>query len=199
MNLPAKPGMALLVICGAVLFLRNPTANPQQATSAGSPAKSINMFVYPGKGQNADQQLKDESACYGSAQQQTGIDPQAPAPAGKSAEQKAAEQKAAADNAKAPKGGRVRGAAKGAAGGAAIGAVAGDTGDGAAVGAVAGTMVGGAKQRKANAAAKQQAATNTAAAQQKEEEQLKQEQAAKLDTFKRAFTACMDARGYSVK
>jgi hypothetical protein len=38
------------------------------------------------------------------AKQQSGIDPKAAAPAGKSAEQKQAEQKAAADNADTPKG-----------------------------------------------------------------------------------------------
>ncbi len=197
MKIQAAGAIALIVCCGFV-FAQDPKASPQQAP-AWSPAKSINMFAYPRNQQNADQQLKDEGECYGSAKQQTGIDPQAPPPAGKTAEQKAAEQKAAADAAKAPKGGRARGAARGAAGGAAVGAIAGDTGSGAAAGAVVGTMAGGAKQRQATAAAKQQAAASTAAAQQQQDQQLKQAQAAQLDTFKRAFGACMDARGYSVK
>jgi hypothetical protein len=34
---------------------------------------------------------------------------------------------------------------------------------------------------------------------EKEDEKIKQEGAARIDTFKRAFGACMDARGYSVK
>ncbi len=164
-----------------------------------SPAKNLNIYAYPRSGQNADKQLKDENQCYASAKQQTGVDPTAPPPATKTAEQKAAEQKAAADAAKAPKGGRVKGAARGAAGGAAIGAIAGDAGEGAAIGAVAGTVVGGARQRRAKRQAKEQAAVNTAAAQQKEEEAIKQEFAAKIGTFKRAFSACMDARDYSVK
>lgn len=202
MNIPPAAAIVLFAFCGSVpspALAQHPTGNPQQSTSTSSPAKSINMFAYPRAGQKPDQQLKDENACYGSARQQTGIDPQAPAPAGKTDEQKAAEQKAAADNAKAPKGGRIRGAAKGAAGGAAVGAVAGDAGTGAAAGAVAGTMIGGAKQRQANAATQKQAAANTAAAQQKEDEQIKQKHAADMNTFKRAFAACMDARGYSVK
>ncbi len=186
---------ATIVVSIFVLALASWPVSAQNA----SPAKSLNMYAYPRSGQNAEKQQKDENECYASAKQQTGIDPQAPPPAGKSAEQKAAEQKAAADAAKAPKGGRVKGAAGGAAGGAAIGAVAGDAGTGAAAGAVAGTMVGGAKQRRANKQAKQQAAANTAAAQQKEDEQIKQQYAAQIDTFKRAFGACMDARGYSVK
>jgi hypothetical protein len=171
-------------------------ANPAQTMS---PSKILNVFAYPSKGQSAEQQAKDEQGCYDSAKQQTGIDPQAPPPPGKTAEQKAAEQKAAADNTQAPKGGRVRGAARGAAGGAAVGAVAGDAGTGAAAGATAGAMKGGVQQRQATKTAKQQAAANTAAQQQKEEEQAKSAQAQKLDTFRRAFSACMDARGYSVK
>jgi hypothetical protein len=113
---------------------------------------------------------------------------------------KRAEQKAAADNAKQAKGGRVRGAARGAAGGAAVGAAADDeAGKGAAAGAAAGTMVGGAKQRRANKASKQQAAQATAQQQQQEEAQAKAAHQQGIDTFKRPFSACMDARGYSIK
>lgn len=176
-----------------------PSQGSQTTQTAFSPAKSIGMFAFPKNGQNPDQQLKDESECYGAAKQQSGTDPQAPPPAQKSAEQKAAEQKAAADNAQTPKGGRARGAARGAAGGAAVGAIAGDAGKGAAAGAVVGTMKGGMQQRQAGAAAQKQAAANTAAQQQKEAEQMKAAHAEGLDTFQRAFAACMDARGYSVK
>ncbi len=170
-----------------------------QSAPAWSPSKSIGVFVFPKNNQNADQQLKDESDCYGLAKQQTGIDPQAPAPPPMSAEQKQAQQKQAADNAPKAKGGRVRGAAGGAAGGAAIGAIAGDAGKGAAIGAVAGTMAGGARQRRAGAAAKQQAAQQTAAGQKETENRAKLEHDEGLDTFQRAFGACLDARGYSVK
>jgi hypothetical protein len=176
-----------------------PASTPTQTAPAWSPSKDIGVFVFGKNGQNPDQQLKDESECYGAAKQMTGIDPKAPAAAGKTAEQKAAEQKEAAKNADQVKGTRVAGAARGAAGGAAIGAIAGDAGKGAGAGAVAGTMRGGMQQRQANAAAKKQAAAQTAAKQQKEEEELKAAHAQGLDTFQRAFEACMDARAYSVK
>jgi hypothetical protein len=55
------------------------------------------------------------------------------------------------------------------------------------------------QQRQANAASQKQAAAQAAAKQQKEEEELKAAHAQGLDTFQRAFEACMDARGYSVK
>ena len=166
---------------------------------AWSPSKDIGVFVFGKNGQSPDQQLKDESDCYAAAKQASGIDPKAPPPAQKTAEQKQAEQKAAAESAETAKGGRVKGAARGAAGGAAIGAIAGDAGKGAGAGAVAGTMRGGMKQREAKAASQKQAAGQVAAQQQKEEEQAKLLHAEGLDTFQRAFGACMDARGYSVK
>jgi hypothetical protein len=177
-----------------------PAAAPaQQAAPAWSPAQNIGMFAFPKNGQSADQQLKDESECYGMAKQRTGIDAQAPPPKGLSEEEKKAAQQQAAENAKQAQGARVGGAARGAAGGAAIGAIAGDAGKGAAAGAVAGTMRGGMAQRQANAQAKQQAAAQTAAAQKKGEEEMLRQHQEGLDTFQRAFAACMDARNYSVK
>jgi hypothetical protein len=165
-----------------------------------SPSKSIGMFAYPKNNQSPEQQAKDENECFASAKQNSGVDPQAPPPAAKTAEQKAAEQKAAADNAPQKHGGRARGAARGAAGGAVVGAIADDeAGKGAGAGAAVGTMAGGAKQRKANKASKQQAAQQTAQAQQQEDAQAQAQHQAQIDTFKRAYTACMEARNYSVK
>jgi hypothetical protein len=172
---------------------------PQQAAPAWSPAQNIGMFAFPKNGQSADQQLKDESECYGMAKQRTGIDAQVSPPKGLSEEEKKAAQQQAADNAKEVQGTRVRGAARGAAGGAAIGAIAGNAGKGAAAGAAAGTMRGGTAQRSANAQSKQQAAAQTAAAQKKEEEEMLRQHQEGMDTFQRAFAACMDARNYSVK
>ena len=202
----AKHLLPILTLCFAtpVLAQSPPTGatqpTPQQSTAPVSPAKSVGLFAFARNQQTADQQMKDENECFASAKQQSGIDPQAPPPAAKTEEQKKAEQQAAADNAKQVKGGRVKGAAKGAAGGAAIGAIADDeAGKGAAAGAVGGTMVGGAKQRRANKASKQQAAQATAQQQQQQEEQAKAAYQQGIETFKRPFSACMDARGYSIK
>jgi len=151
-----------------------PAGTQSPAASSGSPAAKVGLFVYPQKEQNPQQQASDESACYASAQQQTGIDPTAPAPPPQEAAQK--------------KGGAVKGAAGGATGGAAIGAIAGDAGTGAAVGATAGAVRGRRQQKKANKQAEQQA-----------QQQGQAQQAQRLDTFKRAFSACLDSKGYSVK
>lgn len=80
-----------------------------------------------------------------------------------------------------PDGTRVRGAARGAAAGATIGAISGDAGKGAAIGAAGGGMAAGMRRR-----------------QQRRLEHDQQAQA-KEDALNRAFAACMEARGYSVK
>jgi hypothetical protein len=190
----------LMSVClGLPASAQQDASSGQASALAWSPAQSIDMFAFSKDGQNADQQLKDESDCYGMARQRTGLDPQKPAPAGPTAEQVQAAQKQAAENADQVKGARVAGAARGAAGGAAIGAIAGSAGKGAGAGAVAGTMQGGAAQRSANAQAQQKAAAQAKAKLEKEHQQQIQAHKEGLDTFQRAFAACMDARGYSVK
>lgn len=146
--------------------------SPQMAMT---PAGSVGLFVYPQKKQSANLQASDEKACYASAKQQSGVDPTAPPPPPQ-------------DPGKVGTGSTVKGAAGGAAGGAAVGAIAGDAGQGAAIGATVGAVAGHRRKKKAQKAANQQAVT---AAQQ--------QQAARMDSFKRAMSACLDARGYSVK
>ena len=164
-----------------------------------SAAKKIGMFAYPKNNQSSDQQLRDEYDCYTLVQQQTGIDPEAPPPTGPSSAQvQTAEQQASA-NVPQAKGGRARGAAKGAAGGAAIGAITGNAGRGAAVGATVGTVRGGRKQSQANAQSKQVAAKSADSQMQQQYSQAKAAYNKQMDTFRRGFSACMDARGYSVK
>jgi type IV secretory pathway VirB10-like protein len=151
------------------------------------------LIIYPAKNQSAKQQAKDEGECQTWAKNNTGIDPLALANA---ASQPAPVAAQAAPP--PPSGQRVRGAARGAAGGAAIGAIAGDAGKGAAAGAVAGTMVGGARRREAQrqaAAANQQA---QAQAQQQAQAQKSNTQA-QLATFNKAYSACLEGRGYTVK
>jgi hypothetical protein len=188
--------LSMFVLTAPCGMAQNPSAGV-----ASSPAKSIGLFAFPKNQQTADQQLKDENECYGSAKQQTGVDPHAPPPAAPTAQQQEAAQKQAAEQAgkEAPKGGAVKGSAKGAAGGAAIGAIAGDAGTGAAIGATAGAVRGRRQQKKAQKTAQQQAAQQTAQAQQQAQAQANAEHQGSLDTLKRAFSACMDARGYSVK
>jgi YMGG-like Gly-zipper len=176
-----------------------PAPAPAKPVPASSAAQAIGMFVYPKANQSHDQQLIDESECYDTVQQQTGINPQGPGPKAPSAADLSAAQQQGAAEAPQAQGGRVRGAARGAAGGAAIGAISGNAGRGAAIGATAGTIRGGRNQRQANEASQQQGAQAAVNQQQQAYSQSKAAYNQQLATFKRGFTACMEARAYSVK
>jgi hypothetical protein len=163
---------------------------PVFAVSAGAQS----LIIYPAKGQSAEQQSKDEGECNAWAKTNTGIDPVALA----SAASQPAPVAEAPGTPPQQGGQRVRSAAKGAAVGAAVGAIAGDAGAGAAGGAVVGTAAGGAKKRKAQRQAvaeqqqAQQQAQATANAQAADTQQ-------KLATYNKAYSACLEGRGYSVK
>lgn len=146
----------------------------QQVPKSNSTAAALGVYVYPKNEQSRAQQDNDERQCYGWAQQQTGIDPAAPPPA--------------APEAQKMKGGGAKGAAAGASGGAVVGAITGDAGQGAAAGAAVGAMRGRRQQRKANKQAEKQADATA-----------KQQQEQRLNTFRKAYSACLDGRGYSVK
>lgn len=173
---------ALAMFAGAMLAQQQPVPAPQappnQAASGQSQvAAQLQVYAYPNKNQSPDQQFKDETECYNSAQVQA-------APTSQDAQ--AAQQ--GQDPSKAGQGAGAKGAAKGAAGGAAIGAIAGDAGAGAGIGAVAGTAAGRRQKKKAQKEADQQ---------QQQQAQVQQAQA--TDNVKRAYSACMEARNYTVK
>jgi hypothetical protein len=151
------------------------TTNTQQAATK-SFGQSLGLFVFPAKNQDKKTQDADEMACYKWAQQQTGVDPMNPP----KVEAKKAHR--------GPNGSMIIGGARGAAAGAAIGAITGDAGKGAAIGAVAGGLRGIRARRVGSRM--EQAANNQAAAAQ--EKQL-------MDNFKKAFSACMEAKGYTIK
>jgi YMGG-like Gly-zipper len=135
-----------------------------------------NLVIYPAKGQSQEQMEKDKFECYSWAKQQSGFDPMQ---AGSGTQPPPPSQ---------PIGGeRVRGAARGAAVGAVAGAIAGDAGKGAAAGAAGGAMIGGMQKRDKR---RQQAE-----AQQQQSAAIAQQRSA----YDRAFGACMEGRGYSVK
>lgn len=171
---------AVLIAC---LIQAPVLAQVAASTTPAAPKPTLaqlGLFVYPANDQSPDQQTKDEEACYAWAETNTGLT----LTAGK-VDAEAAGKDAAKD---AGQGKVVGGAAVGAATGLAIGAIAGDAGKGAAIGAVAGS-VGGlrgrvrAKKEAGQAGAQQAVQANQAA----------------VDKFKRAASACLEGRGYSVK
>lgn len=132
------------------------------------------QIIYPAKGQSAKQQQKDEAECYAWAKGQTGYDPA-----------QATQYVAPPPAQTKPVGG---GMAKGAVVGGVIGAAGGnDVGTAAAKGAVVGGLMRGAKNRGAEQQQQQAAA------------QQQQASAQQQQNFQRAYGACFEGRGYTVK
>jgi hypothetical protein len=191
--------MALMMLVMTIAVAAQNDPNAPSNVLAWAPAKGLGMYVYPMANQSPYQDLADQNECYESAKQDTGFDPKIPPPPGLSAQQQqAAQQAAAQQGAKgAPKGQALIGGAVGAGGGAAIGAIAGNAGEGAAIGAVAGLIAGRIRRRRAEEQAAKQAAQQQALAQQASQAQIIDQQQAGLNSFRRAFSACMGARHYS--
>lgn len=179
------------------------TAFAQTSPPPAPAASPFSPMIYPAKGQTQAQLDTDKAECYAWAKQQTGYDPVAVALQAQSTQSaQPVTPQPAPYNQPPPSGGVVRGGAKGAAAGAAVGAIAGDAGKGAAIGAASGGAVGGVRQRRAGAAEEQAMAQQQMAQQQAATGQAAQQQAAnqpKLDAFKRAFEACMEGKGYTIK
>lgn len=139
-------------------------------------AKSLGVYVFPSNDQNSETQETDETFCYKWAMEQTGYDPLNPT------------KVEAAPVDKSPDGAAIKGATLGAAGGAAIGAISGDAGEGAAIGAI----VGGIRARRAKKGAD--------VAQEQNNKQAATNYSTQLaNDYKKAFSACMEGKGYTVK
>ncbi len=144
------------------------------------PAQNSEFIIYPNNNQTSEQQEKDKFECYSWAKGQTGFDPMQRATASTAPPQKGAK-----------KGGVVKGAAGGALVGVAAGAIAGNAGKGAAIGASSGALVGGMRrrnQRKKQKKAEQDWANREVANYE-----------ARRNEYNRAYSACLEGRGYTVR
>lgn len=183
-----------------ILALASGTLCAQQAAAQAAPnatlSSSLGLYVFPAKSQSADKQAGDEWACFGWAKQATGIDPMNIQPQSAAAP---AQPGAPASSGSSAAGTVAKGTIGGAVAGTAIGAIAGNTGKGAAIGATAG-LLGGAVAAKRNSdadAAQQQLAQQQAqaSAQQQAQASVMQQKA----NYNKAFSACMEGKGYTVK
>jgi hypothetical protein len=147
------------------------------------PVFAQDPIVYPAKGQSEDQMEKDKYQCYSWAKNQTGFDPMKTPTATSPPPQK-----------EARRGGAGRGAVGGAAAGAIVGGITGGrsgAGKGALIGGGGGALIGG--MRRENQRKQEEQARN-----QWEREQTNNYARARSE-YNRAFGACMEGRGYSVK
>lgn len=139
-------------------------------------------IVYPAKGQSEKQTEKDKYECYSWAKKQTGFDPMATPTATRAAPP--------SSNASTT-GGAVKGGAVGALGGLAIGALAGNSKKGALIGGGSGALIGGVKSHNEQKRSKQ--------AQQQWANEQANNYARNRHEYNRAYGACLEGRGYSVK
>lgn len=131
------------------------------------------LFVFPNDGQSQDQQDMDEFQCQRSARDRTGFDPMATPTARTARPQQ--------------QGGAASGAVRGALLGGAIGAATGNTRQGLRTGAAGGGVMGGMRRADSNRQQEDWARRET------------QNYQRDRDNWNRAFIACMEARGYTVR
>lgn len=143
-------------------------------------ASAQELIVFPAKGQSNDQMEQDKFSCYTWAKNESGFDPMAPPTATAPPPQKEAQQ-----------GGVVRGATRGALVGVAAGAIAGDAGKGAAIGAASGGLLGG--MRRGDQRRREEHNQK-----QWEQDQARQYSQSR-NTYNRAYSACLEGKGYTVK
>lgn len=175
-----------VVACGILTGCVEQPVQPELPDVYQPPPEQITEVVaYPARGQSAGQLDRDRYECHLWAVRQTGFDPSIPG---------------------VPPHQRVRivqGPPAGAAvaGGAVTGAVLGavvsgphDAGEGALIGAAAGAVIGAITESSRAEATRRVDATEQ---QRQAQESAGEEQ--KADDYRRAITACLTGRGYSVR
>jgi hypothetical protein len=164
----------------AVTFLLAACVTPPPRTYAVPAPPPQKVFVYPANGQSAEQTDRDRYECHIWAVQQTGVDP--------SRSDANPYARVVVQPANPPG----SGTAVGAIGGAILGSIiAGprNAGAGLVLGGVTGAIVGSAADANAQAQAQQtQAQINQSAAAGR----------AQADSYRRAISACLQGRGYTI-
>src|SRR5271166_5483553 len=178
----AKIGLVLITVAAALSTAQAQSPLISEPTGTKTLAATLKVYAFPGAGQTAAQQSQDETECYTWAGQETGLDPFHIA-------NQAAQQQQAAQQSKS--GSAAKGAVAGAAGGALIGAIAGNAGKGAAIGAGVGAIGNRARAESQANQASQQAAQQSLVA--------TKTSAAQMTEFKKAFSACLEAKKYTVR
>jgi hypothetical protein len=164
--------MKRMLISGLALLLGASAFAQTNSPPIKGMASTVGLYVYPKTHQTSTQQLTDESQCYSNAKSQTGYDPNATTTAAKPEDKKSGDKPVA------------KGAARGA-------VISGASGGDAAAGARRGAIIGSIKAKRQDKKETDQ--------QDKQADAAKTASQQSLDGFKRSLSACLDARGYSVK
>jgi hypothetical protein len=176
-TIAAAIATALLAACATTPDTRVATAAPRP-----EPVNPTRVFFYPQQGQAEDRQDRDRYECYNWSVRQTGFDP-----ARRLAPRDA---RAAVVPARSPLQTVGAAAAIGAMAGAII-AKPGDALEGAAVGAMAGTVLGSVAANNETQHAQPVRYTRRSVGANRYEHEAAE--------YRRAMSACLEGRGYSVK
>ncbi|MBW2412647.1 MAG: hypothetical protein JRF72_22850 [Deltaproteobacteria bacterium] len=148
-----------------------------------TPLIAQDLIIYPAQGQSEEQTEKEKFECYTWAKKETGFDPMQTPTATRPPPKK-----------EDPQGGVAKGAVVGGAGGAIAGGILGGkkgAGTGALIGAGGGALIGGMRR------------SNQRDREEKARQDWEREQAnayhQKRSAYNRAYGACLEGRGYTVK
>jgi len=146
------------------------------ALLTGGAVTAADLYVFPSKGQSDAQMEKDKYSCYEWARKNTGYDPVNPP-----------QVSTTTPSSQPYRPGRniLGGAAKGA---IVAGIADGDAGKGAAVGAIGGGVFGGMRDQRRVESQRQQAAAQQSA-----------QMSAMRSDYNRAYSACLEGKGYTVR
>lgn len=174
------PLVAAIMLSGCAAPPRTATIRYRTVPPVPVPA----LYVYPAAGQSAAQLDRDRYGCHLWAVQQSGFDPALPDRSPRQASARVEPPSGAST-------------AAGAATGALLGAVvarSGHAGQGAVIGAVAGGLVGAAAD-----SARQQSADRFNQAEEQRQWRWRATQERSANGYRRAITACLVGRGYTVR
>jgi hypothetical protein len=184
----ARASLGAVGACTVLLLAGCVDEPPPRAYAPPPPERPVtDIYAYPQNNQTPDQQERDRYECNAWAVKQTGFDPSAP--------NVPPHDRYRVVAAGPPPG---TGTAIGAITGAILGAVVAgprDAGAGLVVGGVAGGLVGTAAEQQQRAAAEQQAAAINDARTAQEVAAID----ARASNYRRALSACLEGRGYTVK
>ena len=156
------------------------------------PVSGQDIYIYPAKSQTDEQLPEDRYACHRWAVEESGFDPSQ------------FDGVAPPKTVKVPvprneaEGAATKGTVTGAVIGGVIGSHDGDAAEGAVIGAVLGTMAGAAIEEQGQREAREQAEAEA----QREADEIaknKAELAVRKSNYRRALTACLEGRGYTVR
>jgi hypothetical protein len=171
-----------LLLAASVLGLQACATAPEQPSAPAQPVNLTKVYFYPMQGQSPERQDRDRYECYLWAVDQTGFDPA----------RRIGASATRATVVPARSSGQTVGT--GTAVGAALGAVAAGPGDaleGAVIGAIAGAVVGSA------VASAQESEARAVQSRYNQRGQGRHEREAA--EYRRAMSACLEGRGYSVR